>query len=131
MPMLNLGTLPYQDKSVSFWKNPHQFIEKNLEDNPRRVFLCRYLLITFDAKHIPLVNRTVFWPVISYIMWPRVHWVDSRSNFSFSYNGVTNALICKHFRTNTNFKNFSYLYFFYKNLIFQELSNLLPASFEH
>ena len=72
MSLLNLGTLPYQDKSVSFWKNPHQFIEKNLEDNPRRVFLCRYLLITFDAKHIPLVNRTVFWPVISYIMWPRV-----------------------------------------------------------
>jgi len=41
---INIGTAAYQDKIVSFWKNPTSFVEKNLEGNPSRVFLCRFVV---------------------------------------------------------------------------------------
>jgi hypothetical protein len=42
MSPINLGTSAYQDKTISFWKNPTGFVEKHLENNPSRIFLCRF-----------------------------------------------------------------------------------------
>ena len=50
MVPVNLGTSAYQDKTISFWKNPTGFVEKHLENNPSRIFLCRFALDGIKLK---------------------------------------------------------------------------------
>jgi hypothetical protein len=73
---INIGTAAYQDKIVSFWKNPTSFVEKNLEGNPSRVFLCRF--VVFQAMFVIFFLKV---PEISPKNFKGIYLLDKNSNF--------------------------------------------------